>query len=244
MGKTPFALQFSLSDARLHGDVVVNWQCELSASEIAVMVAAQVLHKNRNFLTKEDQKEAAARLGDIQYYVGNNPSITDIMSVLDIMEAAIRRCGATIAVLDNLHYYTTGIDDENRVQTAAIKRIKQVAGQYGVKFVVVGQPRKATAQAKGKKTHITDAKGSGSFGDTCDAFVAIHRELAKQTEGEEGRNDIYEEKVLVEWLKTRSKGLGKASCYLHFFGEFAEFQAIEHNYEEPPAGDFDWKETK
>jgi hypothetical protein len=232
MGKTPFVIQASLFGARKYNEVVINWQCELSPSEIAVVVAALVLRRNRNFLKKEDLKEAAEQLGDVQYYIGNNPSITNILDVLDIMEAAIRRTGATVAVLDNLHFYTTGIDDENRVQTAAIKRIKQMAGTYGVKFIVVGQPRKATAQAKGKKTHITDAKGSGSFGDTCDSFMALHRELAKQAEGEDGRNDIYEEKTLVEMLKTRSKGLGKATAYLHFFGEFAAFEALDTSHEE------------
>lgn len=230
MGKTPFAIQFSSFGARKYNETVVNWQCELSPTEISVIVAAQVLRKNRNFLTKEDLKVAAEELQGVQYYIGNNSTLTNIMDVLDVMEAAIRRCGATVAVLDNLHYYTTGIDDENRVQTAAIKRIKQMAGQYGVKFVVVGQPRKATSQAKGKKTHITDAKGSGSFGDTCDSFMAIHRDIAK----DEGRSDIYEEKVLVEMLKTRSKGVGKSSCYLHFFGEFASFEQLESNYEEAP----------
>jgi len=232
MGKTPFVIQVTLSDARKYNETIVNWQCELSPTEISVIVAAQILRKNRNFLTKDDLKAAADQLEGVQYYVGNNPTLTNIMDVLDVMEAAIRRCGATIAVLDNLHFYTTGIDDENRVQTAAIKRIKQMAGQYGVKFIVVGQPRKATAQAKGKKTHITDAKGSGSFGDTCDSFMAIHRDLSK----EEGKSDIYEEKVLVEMLKTRSKGIGKSSAVLHFFGEFASFEQIESNYEEVPSG--------
>ena len=226
MGKTPFAIQSTLFGARKYNEVVVNWQCELSPAEISVIVAAQVLHKNRNFLTPEDLKVAADQLGSVEYYVGNNPVITDIMAVLDIVEAAIRRLGATVAVIDNLHFYTTGIDDENRVQTAAIKRIKQMAGQYGVKFIVVGQPRKASAQAKGKKTHITDAKGSGSFGDTCDSFMAIHREVARREEGEE-LSDIYEDKVLVEMLKTRSKGIGKSSAYLTFFGEFAEFVQID-----------------
>lgn len=232
MGKTPFAIQATLFSARKYKEVVVNWQCELSPAEISVIVAAQVLHKNRNFLTKEDQKIAADQIEGVEYFVGNNPVITNIMEVLDIMEAAIRRLGATVAVLDNLHYYTTGVDDENRVQTAAIKRIKQIAGTYGVKFIVVGQPRKATAQTKGKKTHITDAKGSGSFGDTCDSFMAIHRDIARRDEDEE-LNDIYEDKVLVEMLKTRSKGIGKSSGYLTFFGEFAEFVQIETHHEEP-----------
>jgi replicative DNA helicase len=232
-GKTCYSLQFSLFGARKYNETVVNWQCELSPSEIATMVAAQVLHKNRNFLKKEDLKEAADELDGVSYYVGNNPTINNVMDVLDLMEAAVRRCGATVCVLDNLHFYTTGIDDEVRVQAAAMKRIKQMAVQYGLKFIVVSQPRKANAQSRGKKTVIADAKGSASLGDTCDSFMAIHRELSKDTTGE-GVDDPYEEKTLVEMLKTRSKGLGKSSAFLQFFGEFAEFSAIEHNYEEAP----------
>ena len=232
-GKTCYSLQFSLFGARKYNETVVNWQCELSPSEIATMVAAQVLHKNRNFLKKEDLKEAADELDGVQYFVGNNSTLNNIMDVLDLMEAAVRRCGATVCVLDNLTFYTTGIDDEVRVQAAAMKRIKQMAVQYGLKFIVVSQPRKAQAQSKGKKTHISDAKGSASLGDTCDSFMAIHRELSKDTDGT-GVNDPYEEKTLVEMLKTRSKGLGKSSAFLQFFGEFAEFSAIEHNYEEAP----------
>ena len=230
MGKTALALQISLYGARKHGEVVVNWQCELNPSEISTMVAAQVLHKNRNFLTKDDLKEAAERLDGVQYYIGNNSTINNINEVLDIMEAAIRRTGATVAILDNAHYYTSGVDDDVRVLAAALKRIKQMAVTYGVKFVVVFQPRKAAQQQRGKKTQISDIKGSATAGDTCDAVVAIHRDLIKGEDGE-AKNDIYDERTLVEWLKTRSKGTGKASAILQFFGEFAEFQAIDNIHE-------------
>lgn len=231
MGKTAFTLQYSLFGARKYNETVINWQCELSPAEISVMVAAQVLRKNRNFITKDDLKEAAKQLEGVQYYVGNNPTINNIMDVLDIMEAAIRRLGATQAILDNAHFYTSGVDDDVRILAAAMKRIKQIAVTYGVKFSVVFQPRKAAQAARGKKTQISDVKGSATAGDTCDAVVAIHRNLNK----DEGKTDIYEEATLVEWLKTRSKGIGKASTTLHFFGEFSEFSAIEHNYEEVPA---------
>ena len=234
-GKTCFTLQFSLSAARKYNEVVINWQCELTPSEIAVMVASQILRKNRNFITKDDLKAASEELSGVQYYVGHSSNQSGIMEVLDIMEAAIRRCGATTAVLDTLHFYTTGIDDEVKMQAAAMHRIKQMAVIYGVKFVVVSHPRKATSQTRGRKTQISDAKGSGSLGDTCDSFMAIHRDLAKETDGA-GINDQYEEKTLVEMLKTRSKGIGKSSCYLHFFGEFASFEQLESNYEEALSG--------
>lgn len=229
-GKTAFTLQYSLYGARRHNEVVVNWQCELSPAEISVMVAAQVLHKNRNTLSKEDLREAANLIDGVEYYVGNNPTISDIMEVFDLIEAAVRRLGATHWILDNLHFYTTGIDDEVRVQAAAMKRGKQICVTYGCKGTIVFQPRKATSQMKGKRTHISDVRGSASAGDTSDAVVAIHRDLLK-TDDLEGKSDNYEDKTLVEWLKIRSKGVGKSSTYLTFFGEFAEFQVITHNYE-------------
>ena len=229
-GKSSFVLQYTLYGARKYNETVVNWQCEMTPSEIAVMVAAQVLHKNRNFLTKEDMTEAANQLEGVQYYIGNNSTITDVMDVFDLIEAAIRRTGATQWVLDNAHYYCTGIDDEVRVLSAAIKRGKQLCVAYGCKGTIVFQPRKATQQGRGKKTHITDIRGSASAGDTTDAVVAIHRDLNK----EEEKNDIYEEKTLVEWLKVRTKGLGKSSCFLHFFGEFSTFEALDTSHEEAP----------
>ena len=229
-GKSSFVLQYTLYGARKYNETVVNWQCEMTPSEIAVMVAAQVLHKNRNFLTKEDMTEAANQLEGVQYFIGNNSTITDVMDVFDLIEAAIRRTGATQWVLDNAHYYCTGIDDEVRVLSAAIKRGKQLCVAYGCKGTIVFQPRKATQQGRGRKTHITDIRGSASAGDTTDAVVAIHRDLNK----EEEKNDIYEEKTLVEWLKVRTKGLGKSSCFLHFFGEFSTFEALDTNHEEAP----------
>ena len=219
-GKTAFTLQLSLFGARKHNEVVVNWQCELTPSELSVMVAAQVLHKNRNFITKEDLKVAAEQLDGVSYYIGNNPSITNIMDVLDLLEAAVRRTGATVVVIDNLHFFTTGIDDEVRVQAAAMKRIKQMAVTYGLKIIVVFQPRKAPSNTKGRKVHISDIRGSAGAGDTADAVIAIHREINK-SEDEAGKTDVYDDKTLVEWIKTRSKGIGKASSFVHFFGEFA-----------------------
>lgn len=230
-GKTALTLQFTLFGARKYDETVLNWQCELSPKEISVMVAAQVLRKNRNFLTKEDLKTAADELDGVRYFVGNNPTISDLDEVLDILEAAIRRTGATIVVLDNVHFYTSGIDDDVRVLARALTRIKQLAVAYGVKFVVVFQPRKAGQQARGKKTQISDVKGSATAGDTCTAVLAIHRDLNKEDE----KSDAYEEKTLLEWLKNRFRGVGnKASHFLHFFGEFASFDALDTTHEENP----------
>jgi hypothetical protein len=234
MGKTPFVLQASLHNARHHGDVVINWQCELSPEEISTIVTAQVLHKDRNHLTPEDKKEAADILGDTKYYVGYNP---DLMGdqVLDLIEAAIRRLGATVVVLDTFHNVFISETNGVAVETAAANRIKNIARKYGTKWINVFQPRKAQQQARGKKIHITDIRGAGAAADCCDAVMAMHRELAR-SDGDEPLDDIYDSKTLIQAQKTRAKGLGKSETYLQFFGMFGTFEQIDYRYGEnsPP----------
>ena len=228
---TAFVTQVSLFNAIHSKDVVLNWQCELSPEEMATMIAAQLTRTNRNFMTKEARMRASKNLGDAEYYIGNSANVNTATGVLDVLEAGIRRLGATLVILDNLSYYTTREEDENKVQAAAITRMKEMSVKYGVKFIPVFQPRKATQQTKGKRTHITDIRGSASLGDTCDSFMAIHREIAKVNEGET-KKDTYDSKTYVEMLKTRSKGIGGASAELMFFGEYGEFVTLDSHREE------------
>jgi replicative DNA helicase len=231
MGKTTWTVQLTMHNARKYNRVVLNYQAEMQPSEIATMVAAQVLRKDRNFLTNDDKKLAATELEGIQYYVGCNPTLSDINAVLDVIEAGIKRLGADIVCLDHFHHLTTGVNNETQVQAAAMTRIKQMAEAYKVIFINVGQPRKANQQTKGKQIHITDFKGSGAWGDASNAVIAIHRELSKSEEPSMSKG-VYEDKTLVKVLKARSMGIGSSACFLTSFGEFASFEEIENNYPE------------
>ena len=233
MGKSTWTHQVCLHNARKQNTVVINYQAEMQPSELDTMTDALLLHKDRNFLSAEDKSEAANLLDGVQYYVGNNPTLSDINAVLDVIEAAIRRLGAGIVCLDHFHHLTTGSDNETKVQSTAMTRIKQIAQTYQVKFINVGQPRKANQQTKGKKIHITDFKGSGAWGDAANAVIAIHRDLNK-TEDPALAKGVYEDKTLVQVLKARSMGTGPSACYLTSFGEFAAFEEIESNYGEGP----------
>jgi replicative DNA helicase len=233
MGKTMWTVQLSLFNARKYGKVVLNYQAEMRPSEIATMVAAQVLRKDRNFLTAEDRKLAAREIDGIQYYVGNNPLLTDINEVLDVIEAAVRRLGADIVILDHFHHLTVGMDNEVRIQQAAMTRIKQIAQVYKVIFINVGQPRKATQQTKTKQLHITDFKGSGAWGDAANAAIVLHRDLNKAEDPTLSKG-VYEDKTLVKLLKGRSMGVGASACYLTCFGEFSSFEEIDMTHQEPP----------
>ena len=177
--------------------------------------------------------DLAKEIEGVEYYIGCDPMLSDINAVLDLLEAAIKRLSPYCVVLDHFHHLTTGMDNETKVQSAAMTRIKQMAQTYGVIFINVGQPRKATQQTKGKQIHITDFKGSGAWGDAANAVMAIHRDLNKSDDPTTAKG-VYEDKTLLKVLKGRSMGTGPSACYLTFFGEFASFEQVENNYEEPP----------
>jgi len=232
MAKTTLALQITMFNARKYGRGILNYQTEMRPTEIATMAAAQILHKDRNFIDDEDKKRAAKELEGVPYYIGCDPLLSDINAVLDLIEAGIRRLSPYAVVLDHFHHLTTGMDNEVRVQSAAMTRIKQIAETYKVVFINIGQPRKATQQTKGKQIHITDFKGSGAWGDAANAILAIHRDLNKSEDPTQLKS-VYEDKTLIKLLKGRSLGTGNAAAYLTFFGEFASFEQLETNYEEP-----------
>ena len=196
------------------------------------MTAAQLLRKNRNFLSKDDQIEAAQQLDGVSYHIGSNPHLSSATEVLDLIEAAIRRFGADIVVLDHFHHVCADLTNENAVQSMAAQRIKQMAEQYKCIFISVGQPRKASSNSKGKIPHISDAKGSEAYTSKANAVFALHRALNKNAD-DGPQNDMYESKMLVQAQKTRSKGTGAAEAYLVSFGEFACFEEIDYAHEAP-----------
>jgi hypothetical protein len=233
MGKSTWVVQWTLFNARKYGRIILNYQTEMRPTEIATMVAAQVLRKDRNFLNGADKKLAAKELEGVQYFVGCDPVLSDINAVLDLMEAAIKRLSPYAVVLDHFHHLTTGMNNEAQVQSAAMTRIKQIAEVYKVVFINVGQPRKATQQTKGKQIHLTDAKGSAAWADASNSVLTLHRELNKSEDPTLSKG-VYEDRTLVKLLKGRSMGTGASACYLTSFGEFASFEQIENNYEEAP----------
>lgn len=232
-GKTNWVNQLAVFNARKHNEVVINYQVELSTPEIANMTAAHVLSQDRNYLTLEDNKRAARVFGDAKYYVGNDPSLNDVMSVLDLVEKAVRRLGATVVILDNLHALCRG-DDELRDQGLASRRLKMLAQQFQLKVVVVYQPRKADSKNKGKSIHISDVKGVTGTTDDIDALFALHRNYVRNPDPENPPMDMYESETEVHCLKARSKGTGAAFAKLYFHGALSTYADLT-NMEPPPA---------
>lgn len=227
MGKSSWVLQATLFGAMKYNETVLAYHCEMSPQELGVMVAAQVLKKNRNHLSATDLKEAAESLGNTRYYVGYDSSLTNATEVLNLLDIAIPRLGCTVVIIDHIHHLCQDENNSISQQSSAMQRIKQMAIKHQVKFIVVAQPRKANQQSKGKQLHMSDAKGSEAISSMADAMIAIHRETVK-SDGEDLADDTYESKTLIKALKTRSKGEGKTEAYLSFIGQFSVFTELDY----------------
>jgi hypothetical protein len=229
-GKTTWIMNVTIDEAR-RGATILNYQCELSKDQFACMVASHLTKRNRNYLTPEDYRDAAELLQGVKYYIGRNPTLSRVGQVLDLIEAAVRRLSPRIVVLDHLHHICRNEKDDIKAQADAMQRIKRMAVQYGLIFIVVGQPRKATQENRGKAVHITDAKGSESYGSDSDAIIALHRDWIKVVDPNNPPRDDYAPETDVRLLGARFKGDGPTVARLYYNGSIATFNEI--SYDQP-----------
>lgn len=228
-GKTTWCLdQFELPEAMEHGRIVLNYSCELSPQEFGTLVAANLLSKDRLTLTDADFKEAGRQLQEVEakFYVGYNPALDRVGKVLDSLEWAIRRLGANIIVLDHLHFLTRGEKDDTKAQADAMQRIKNMAVQHQVIFVVVGQSRKAEASRRGRPSELSDAKGSETFVSDASAVYHIHRGIRKDIDWSRPENlpdDTLDTVTDIRLVKCRTKGPGKSFARMVFAGSVGQF---------------------
>jgi CHC2 zinc finger/DnaB-like helicase C terminal domain/Toprim-like len=228
MGKTTLVFQETLQAAIAHKEVVVNYQAEMSPDQIDTILTSHLLRKDRLTLTAEDYKAAGKLIpAGTQYYIGRNTSFTSMTEVLDLIEAAARRFGATVCVLDNLHFLSRNEQDPIKAQANAMQRITNMAGSLDLKFILVHQARKADQNHKRKVTHVSDLDGSKAVQNDSSTIFSIHREEIKHARDEEssGSNE-YDPVTEIRLQKIREKGPGKSYCQLMFLGNICTFSEI------------------
>lgn len=229
-GKSTWVLQATLFGAMKHGEVVINYQAEMMPQQIDTILASHLLRKDRLTLTEEDYREAGRRLpANMQYYIGRNTSLTNIGQVLDLIEAAVRRFGASCVVLDNLHFLCRSEQDQVKAQANAMQRITNLAGEYKLKFLVVHQARKADQNHKRKVTHVSDLDGSKAVQNDSSVILSLHREEIKHSRDDDtaGANE-YDPMTEIRLQKVREKGPGKSYTTLLFAGNISTFAEVAH----------------
>jgi hypothetical protein len=236
-GKTQFVNQVALYNARKNGDVILNYQAELSHTEIFNIIISHVLGKDRNTLESGDGPKAAELLEGVKYYIGRDTSITSIEGALDLIVSAARHLGVTIAILDHFHHFSCGGSGskETDSQAEAMRRIKRISQELGIKFIVVSQPRKSDQQhEKTKSPNISAIKGSESLTSGADLVLGMHRDMLEFDPANPPR-DLKDPITEIHNLKARAQGDNSvAFTRLMFNGNTCSFHEIEDRNDAPP----------
>ena len=223
-GKSQWTIQETLNSARKKGLTVVNYQTQMGPDEIGEIVTAHILAKPRDEIKKQDRIDASKRLRDVQYYVGHDPDLRTADGVLDLVEAAIRRLGAHIVVIDLFHDICHSAENEIREQTKAMRRFKLMMQKYGCIGFLIGQPRKVDQKRQGKALQIYDSKGSEVIVSEADVVYFLHREPVKNVTEE--TQDKLSPECEIHRMKARNQGKGGAMVKLFFLGKIATFREI------------------
>ena len=224
-GKTQLTTQETIRASMNNGEVVINYQCELGPQEMAEIVTANLMAKDRGEVGKPDKMAAAKRMREAQYYVGSNPDLNTTEGVLDLIEAGVRRVGATVVILDHIHFICQNAPNEIQAQSQAMQRIKRMAQKYHLKFFVIGQPRKPSQKTSGA-IDIYDAKGSESIVSSSDVVYLMSRKKLKVVN--EGTYDDLSPEVEIRCVKARNRGKGAMFAKLFFLGSIATFNEISY----------------
>jgi len=229
-GKTTWLMGILLENAMKYGRVVVNYSAEVLPEQYARRAAAYITEKNRDKLTTEDFVAAAEEMEDARFYNGYKPG-AKWHEVVELLNWAKRRLGADILVVDHLHFLTRSEKDETKAQSEFMRELKDLALEYRVIVIVVGQPRKAQASQRGREAVTQDAKGSEAFGSDASQVFILHRDRKPgDQQGIGSGDDIYEPITKVKLDYSRDS-LARVTR-LFFRGDICKF--LNMTTQEPP----------
>jgi DNA primase len=220
-GKTSWLMNLLLYNAIKFNKVIVNYSAEILPDQYARRAAAYITRQSRDTLKKEDFFKASEIMKEAKFYNGYKPG-ADHKEVLELLRWAKRRMGADILVIDHLHFLTRSEKDEIKAQSEAMRAIKDLALEYNVIIIVVGQPRKPTAQYRGRIAQMYDIKGSESIMSDSSQVIILHRN--RTSEEDAGTSAVFS--PITKVVLDKSRESEARSTELVFKGEICGFFEI------------------
>jgi hypothetical protein len=225
-GKTSWIMDILLENAVKYGKTVVNYSAEVLPAQYSRRAAAYLVQKSKDELTKEDFSKAGDLMRDARFYNGYKPG-ANYKDVIELLTWAKRRLGADIMVVDHLHFLTRGEKDETKAQSEAMRMLKDLALDYNLIMIVVGQPRKPLANHRGREAVTQDMKGSESFGSDASQVFILHRD--RRSNGDDENMPIFDPVTKVKLDKSRESE--PRATKLFFDGARCTFSMLENkNY--------------
>ena len=228
---TGFLLGLSLHAARQYRKRAAIFSLEMSAEQVVGrLVAAETgidSQRLRRGALRRDEwpifTEAIGRLGELQIYIDDTPSITPLQ-----LRTKCRRLyaehGLDLIVLDYLQLMSGDFRSDNRVQEISYisRHLKGLARELNVPVLAAAQLSRAVEQRQDKHPMLSDLRESGSIEQDSDVVMFIYRDeyynkeetekpniaeiaIAKHRNGPTGTVDLFFKKELAQFrdLETR-----------------------------------------
>jgi hypothetical protein len=229
-GKSPLMQQI-VNHNVLHPEfkkTAVVYTPDLKPTRHARMIVSQLSKSNRSELKPTDYDLATQILSEGALYLGFDPEISTMNAAIDLLEQAIRRLGADIAVIDTFHYILRGGKDSNRVQMAedGMARLNGIAEKYGVMIGLVCQPRTQPADGRTRSMtrvmEIEDIKYASAIREDAVAIGILHRQKTGSMSDDPKKQNFSSESEF-HMKKSREQGGGPQFANLFFEGSHATF---------------------
>lgn len=173
-------------------------------------------------------------------YIYNNgaafSSESQLMTVADAVEEAVKRYGVRLVAVDNLMTAVTAEKqiDLYQMQSNFVGRLKRIAVEYEVVIILVAHPRKQSTQ-KGKDTFANDdVSGSADVTNKVDIILNYKRGNAGSLL-EITKNRLYGEirqgdDALKLFYEAKSKRLSDNTAYKHYGWENVQNSVEYHGF--------------
>lgn len=163
-----------IDNAVVHSKVVVNYSAELLPQQYAQRAVSYLTRKDREQLTQPDFLNAADLMGEARFYNGYKPG-ANWKEVIELLKWAKRRIGADILVVDPISFLIRG-EKIFQEQGEAMRAFKDLALEYKVIVIIVGQPRKSGNNQRGREAFGQDISGSYTQSTDASQVFMLHRD--------------------------------------------------------------------
>lgn len=234
IGKTTWALDITLHQARKHRTPVGFFCMEMSAKRLAQKMVQNVMEEPDEMIDDSSVAEARRLMSRMPIYLmkGVQRNITP-EDIYDAIKNAYRRYGLKFVVFDNLHFLVRGSDKLREQIGEVSQQFKLLAEELRIPIMLIVHPRKLN---KNRAMTADDFKESSSIHADADQIIMLHRKRKlsedqkdfnsdPSMDDEDGTNAVMspETEILIDAGRFTEGG----KVTLWYYGEYSKFVTME-----------------
>jgi replicative DNA helicase len=239
MGKTALALSMARNTAVEYNEPVAFFSIEMAAQQLVIRLLSAESKINQQkirtgMVNQNDMPKIVKSLG----ILSDAPMIIDDSPMLTIMElrAKCRRLkaehGIKLIFIDYLQLMNSPKAESREREISMISQsLKSIAKELNLPVVAMAQLNRSIEARKDRRPMLSDLRESGSIEQDADVVMFVNRpEVYNEATYEDGTPTEGTAEIIIG--KQRNGPIG--SLKLAFQKDYARFENLAYQYEEPP----------